>query len=318
MPPQPCCGGCIPASGVLREQCMWQKAFPTSDEKDELLIYSPLMRSFTFNAYLVAGYTPIAKGNKLDTYINRTQGMKGYMLNITLRGAGMVKLNNETLICRENDILLFPPGCPHNYGRDPRCEQWDHLWIYFIPRPYWIDWLKWDRKWHQVSITQTNDSLFVEMLKNIFLDVIRLYSSPDKIDSILAMNSLEKALLYCFKKQPISNHSSVDPRINAICQYLDEHLEDKISINDLSAKAFLSPSRLAHLFRQETGMTISKWRETQRVSRATMLLQNTQLPISQIAQLVGYDDALYFSRLFHSHHNVSPREYRKRFEALHG
>ncbi len=47
---------------------MWPQTLPMNDVDDELLIYSPLMRSFTFNAYLVAGYTPIVKGNKLDFF----------------------------------------------------------------------------------------------------------------------------------------------------------------------------------------------------------------------------------------------------------
>lgn len=64
-------------------------------------------------------------------------------------------------------------------------------------------------------------------------------------------------------------------------------------------------------------MTIWGWREKQRMSRAAMLLQHTQLTISQIAQVVGYDDALYFSRLFHQQYHVGPREYRKRYEQLH-
>ncbi len=34
-----------------------------------------------------------------------------------------------------NDLLLFPPGVPHHYGRDEHSEYWDHLWIYFIPAP---------------------------------------------------------------------------------------------------------------------------------------------------------------------------------------
>ncbi|MGF6566601.1 arabinose operon transcriptional regulator AraC [Kosakonia cowanii] len=296
---------------------MWPQTLPMNDVDDELLIYSPLMRSFTFNAYLVAGYTPIVKGNKLDFFINRQQGMKGYILNITLRGAGVIHRNNETFICRENDILLFPPGCPHHYGREAQSTYWDHLWIYFIPRPYWIDWLKWDRNWHQIGLTQSADVVFVEQLKTAVKEVIQLNSSPDRVDKILAMNSLEKALLYCFKQQPASNRASVDPRINAICQYLDENLAAKLTISELAAKAYLSSSRLAHLFRQEIGMTIWGWREKQRMSRAAMLLQHTQLTISQIAQVVGYDDALYFSRLFHQQYHVGPREYRKRYEQLH-
>jgi AraC family transcriptional regulator of arabinose operon len=50
------------------------------------LNFSPLMKTFTFNAWVVAGFTPISRGSKLDYYINRPQGMKGYIINLTLRG----------------------------------------------------------------------------------------------------------------------------------------------------------------------------------------------------------------------------------------
>lgn len=43
---------------------------------NELLNFSPLMKTFTFNAWVVAGFTPITRGSKLDYYINRPQGMK--------------------------------------------------------------------------------------------------------------------------------------------------------------------------------------------------------------------------------------------------
>ncbi|VDR27548.1 Arabinose operon regulatory protein [Raoultella terrigena] len=173
----------------------------------------------------------------------------------------MIHRNNETFICRPNDVVLFPPGCPHHYGREAKSDCWEHLWIYFMPRPYWIDWLKWDRQWHDVGITRSSDADFIQRLKSDFKEVIRLYSSADRLDAILAVNCLEKILLHCFKLQPGSNRLSLDPRIIAICQYLDEHLEEKITVNTLAARAFLSPSRLAHLFRQETGMTIFAWRE---------------------------------------------------------
>ena len=53
---------------------------------NELLNFSPLMKTFTFNAWVVAGFTPITRGSTLDYYINRPQGMKGYIINLTLRG----------------------------------------------------------------------------------------------------------------------------------------------------------------------------------------------------------------------------------------
>ncbi len=76
---------------------------------NELLNFSPLMKTFTFNAWVVAGFTPITRGSTLDYYINRPQGMKGYIINLTLRGQARAKAGDGFLLCRENDLLLFPP-----------------------------------------------------------------------------------------------------------------------------------------------------------------------------------------------------------------
>lgn len=81
---------------------------------NELLNFSPLMKTFTFNAWVVAGFTPITRGSTLDYYINRPQGMKGYIINLTLRGQARAKAGDGFLLCRENDLLLFPPGVPHH------------------------------------------------------------------------------------------------------------------------------------------------------------------------------------------------------------
>ena len=67
---------------------------------NELLNFSPLMKTFTFNAWVVAGFTPITRGSKLDYYINRPQGMKGYIINLTLRGQARAKAGDGSLLFR--------------------------------------------------------------------------------------------------------------------------------------------------------------------------------------------------------------------------
>ncbi|MDI4740153.1 AraC family ligand binding domain-containing protein, partial [Salmonella enterica subsp. enterica serovar Kentucky] len=42
---------------------------------------------------------------------------------------------------RPGDILLFPPGEIHHYGRHPDASEWYHQWVYFRPRAYWQEWL---------------------------------------------------------------------------------------------------------------------------------------------------------------------------------
>ena len=161
---------------------------------NELLNFSPLMKTFTFNAWVVAGFTPITRGSKLDYYINRPQGMKGYIINLTLRGQARAKAGDGSLLFRENDLLLFPPGVPHHYGRDEHSDYWDHLWIYFIPRPYWIDWLKWDQTAHGIGKTTVNDPEQLQSLRDLFYEVIRHHSASAPLYATILTNILPRRL----------------------------------------------------------------------------------------------------------------------------
>lgn len=57
----------------------------------------PLLPGYSFNAHLVAGLTPIEANGYLDFFIDRPLGMKGYILNLTIRGQGVVKIRDENL-----------------------------------------------------------------------------------------------------------------------------------------------------------------------------------------------------------------------------
>lgn len=70
----------------------------------------PLLPGYSFNAHLVAGLTPIEAEGYLDFYVDRPLGMKGYILNLTVRGEGIIKNGDQQFVCRPGDILLFPPG----------------------------------------------------------------------------------------------------------------------------------------------------------------------------------------------------------------
>lgn len=55
----------------------------------------------------------------------------------------MINNHGEQFVCRPGDMLLFPPGEIHHYGRHPDASEWYHQWVYFRPRAYWHEWLNW-------------------------------------------------------------------------------------------------------------------------------------------------------------------------------
>ena len=95
-----------------------------------------------------------------------------------------------------------------------------------------------------------------------------------------------------------------------ICSWLDEHCCEPFSAQRLEQEFFLSYKRMAAVFRQEQGRTMQQYHTERRMMRASYLLRSTLVPIGEIAERIGFDDPLYFSRCFHAFSGVSPRDYR--------
>ena len=74
----------------------------------------------------------------------------------------------------------------------------------------------------------------------------------------------------------------------------------------------MSVSWFIRNFKKYTGMTPMQFIVSLRVNNAQILLEQTNYSIYEIAKIVGYDDQLYFSRLFRKQKGVSPSQYRKR------
>lgn len=268
---------------------------------------------FTFDSYLVAGFTPIRDGNGFDTPVYRPDGMRGYIINLTVSGKGCIKTSDGTFYCEQGDMLIFPPGVAHDYERSESDEYWEHYWIYFFPRPYWINWLKWEEMSDSVGFLSLGDSPVYNDVKNLFIETIEQFSQNNFLSEAMSMNALERILLTCLDVQRKSLNRLSDPRIEEICNYLDCNIESEYNIEELAAKVFLSPSRLSHLFKSETGKTINGWREYQRITRAKVLLQTSAMSISDLAVSIGYNDPFYFSKVFKRHCGLSPRDYKNNY-----
>lgn len=78
------------------------------------------------------------------------------------------------------------------------------------------------------------------------------------------------------------------------------------------AQNYFSVSSFFRKFKLYTGMTPLQYLLDIRLANAKKLLESTNYSIGEVASLVGYDNALYFSRLFHKHVGISPKEYRKK------
>jgi AraC family transcriptional regulator, arabinose operon regulatory protein len=280
-------------------------------QKDKPKQLNPLLPGYAFDVFLVSGMTPIEQGSVLDFVIDRPHGMKGYIVNLTVKGKGKIFSGDNEFIVEPGDLLLFPPEAVHYYGRADESNAWYHRWVYFRPRAYWADWLKWPHEVERVGHIKLADGQLANEFDSLFLNIEETHKEIRPMSEQLAMNLLERLLIRCYEESSQADHTPMDHRILEACQILSASISAEISIDELAEQVFLSPSRLAHLFREQVGVSIVRWREDQRIIRAKLLLQTTPLPVAVIGQQVGYDDQLYFSRVFKKRVGVSPSEYRK-------
>jgi AraC family transcriptional regulator of arabinose operon len=270
----------------------------------------PLLPGYSFNAQLVAGLTPIEADGLLDFFIDRPQGMKGYILNLTVKGEGVVQNGDRQFVCRPGDMLLFPPHEIHHYGRAPESPTWYHQWVYFRPRAYWLEWLNWPLLFGQTGHYHLEEATQIEMA-SLFQQIIDAGQTAGRYAELLALNLLEQLLLRRMESLHALQRPALDSRVREACQYITDNLADnQLDITRVSRHVCLSPSRLSHLFRQQLGVSMLGWREDQRISQAKFLLSTTRMPIATVGRNVGFEDQLYFSRVFKKVTGASPSEFR--------
>ena len=278
------------------------------DNKQQL---NPLLSGYSFNLYLVAGITPIVEDGPLDFFVDRPNGMKGFIVNMTTKGEGTVFDGDDSFTCRTGDLLLFSPDTPHYYGRASSSTEWHHRWVYFRPRGYWANWLKWPHQTRRVGRLNLPTQPLIDEFDALFQQIDQTHRGPRRTAEELAINLLERLLIRAYEETPENLPKPIDARVQAACQYIARKLAEEVGLDDIASHVCLSPSRLAHLFREQMGMNIVRWREDQRILLAKHLLHSTRTPVSRISEMVGYDDQLYFSRVFRKRLGISPSGYRK-------
>lgn len=103
-------------------------------------------------------------------------------------------------------------------------------------------------------------------------------------------------------------HSNV--QFSRMLQYVDQHIYERLFLEQLAEKYFINPNYCGQLFKKTTGKTFSKYVRDVRLARAEQLLSASQMSITDVGAAVGYEDLHYFTRLFTDAMGMSPSKYR--------
>jgi YesN/AraC family two-component response regulator len=99
-------------------------------------------------------------------------------------------------------------------------------------------------------------------------------------------------------------------RLAPVFAFIEENYHQPISLNDVAQAVGYSPAYLTNLTQELTGYSIKRWITERRMAQARQLLRETDQPVRQIAEGVGYLDVGYFTRQFRQLHSNPPQSWR--------
>ena len=276
---------------------------------------------------LVAGHF-----DESDNYaVYRSRGSGNWLMTYTLDGKGCYRQPGVEVNATPDDLVLLRPGALHHYFVPPD-GRWHFLWVHFQPRISWLSWWRLPEvgqglfKIHiqapqaQQRIRQTlfqlhddaslQPPLAYTFLKDSTQNKQLSYELSSMLQRELALNSLEEILLISVREHVGMSQKQRDQRIQQVFELITHNLAALHTIDSLADAVALSPSRLAHLFKQEVGDSVVNTLLQLRLIQAARLLESTDYTICIIAEEVGFHSAFYFSRQFHQRFGMSPRDYR--------
>lgn len=107
--------------------------------------------------------------------------------------------------------------------------------------------------------------------------------------------------------------SDIDNSFEPILNYMNTHFSEKLTLKSLASVFNMNPNYCCALFTKYLGKTFSQYLTELRITEAQTLLKTTFYSLEEIAELIGYNDYSYFSKVFKKQCTYSPKEYRRLF-----
>jgi AraC-like DNA-binding protein/quercetin dioxygenase-like cupin family protein len=276
-----------------------------------------------WGAYVVnAGYTLISPGAPYPPHRHPHDHHFTWQDGRILSSPAMVYLTRgqgefETLASGRvpvtaGDVFVILPGVWHRYRPDPATgwdEYWvecdgDHLRCLLSLRPV--------RPEHPVFHVGHDEHLL-----GLYMEIADLLrrEPPDYPFLLGATVELLFARLFSAMKRHTHEGRPTADIIREACDLLTREAGRRQELKHLAAQLNLSYSTFRRMFRAHTGFSPRQYALEISLRRASELLAHTRLPITRVADELGFDSIFYFSRFFKNKTGFSPNEYRKRRQA---
>lgn len=157
-------------------------------------------------------------------------------------------------------------------------------------------------------------------LSEIMQKMLTEYDNADEFSQINIQGYAHLIIAHLYKNhayKAIDEHAynsyfKKQMRLNKSIKYIHDNYDKDISLSFVAELAGVSKYHFCNMFKEFTGQTFKEYHNNLRISKAVEMLVTTDIPITEIAFLCGFNDSNYFSRKFHQVMKKSPFEMRQK------
>ncbi len=208
---------------------------------------------------------------------------------------------------RPGHIALLPQGLAHRYEADPG-EPWTLFWLHFqgASTRVFLQYMGY-REGQPVV-----DAGVSPTLMGTFTSLMEVRRTGYSTRAFIHASNQVRYLLTQVAQEVSAHqvHLQSGLPLEQVQAFMLEHLDQAVSLEELAAVANMSKYHFSNRYKQLTGYSPIKHFLHMKMEQACHLLDVTELGVGEIARQLGYEDPLYFSRLFSKTIGSSPRGYR--------
>lgn len=233
------------------------------------------------------------------------KGRQDYYLLYLYKGKMNLGINEENTVISSGQLIVIPPDTPFCYDNEGTSAI-EYLWVHFSG-------FNADNLLEKTCI-ECNKILTVGFDERIIEYFMGLFSEYAERDIGFEMSCVSRLIAICVLFGRCINKSSLNDTVidlSASLNYIYKNFNTEIRVDSLAEMEHLSTGYYRNLFKRQTGMSPIDYIIEIRICHSRELLSNTNLSIKEISSMVGYEDQLYFCRLFKKKTELTPKKYRQ-------
>ena len=229
-----------------------------------------------------------------------------YLIHYIISGKGYYKIKNTTFTLQAGDSFLVYPNTEVLYFAD-ETDPWEYAWVGFTGSDASMILKATDFSTERPVIEHT------PLGESIHRQILHIYDARgNEFEHAVEMTGRLYTMLALFVHGATTNttQNSANSYVQKGIEYISSNYSYHITVEDISAYVGLSRSQLFRSFESVLGQSPKEYLTDFRMKQACYLLEHSDLSVTAIANSIGFDNGLYFSKTFHKMKEMSPSEFR--------